>query len=133
MVKNDHGIRLACGLLLIIYGMHYLGDNIASGYDQKVAAIAARAWEYVLRGFGGAAVLCAIGLLARSIVVWPVCLWGMAEDAERGICRLAHPMSQKPPETGIFTGLCGAPMYWIGLLAAAVIAVICLDKFRGQK
>ena len=118
---------------MIIYAMHFMGDNIASSYDPKVAAAAARAWEYVLRGFGGAAVLLLIGIVARSAVVWPAVLWGVAEDAQRGVCRLAHPMIQKPPETDVFSGLCGAPMYWLGIVSAAVIAVIFLDKFRGQK
>lgn len=125
-------MRLAAVLLLVVFGMHYLGDIIATGYVERAAA--ARAWEYVLRGAGGALVLLVVGLLVRRPVVWALCLWGAIEDGMRSGCRLAHPMNQRPPETDPFTGLCGDySLYRIGLIAAAVIAVFLLDRLRGKQ
>lgn len=118
---RNEGAGLAAALLVVIVTMHYLGDPIASGYGDKAAA-AARAWEYVLRGLGGAAVLLLCGLLARRPLVWPLVLWGMAEDLQRAGCRLAHPMTAPPPTTDLFAGLCGDGPYRLGVIAAALAA-----------
>jgi len=121
MARNE-GAGLAAALLVTIVVMHYLGDPIATGYAPGVKAAAAKAWEYVLRGFGGAAVLLLCGLLARRALVWPFVLWGMAEDLQRSGCRLAHPMTAPPPATELFAGLCGDGPYRLGVIAAALAA-----------
>jgi hypothetical protein len=124
-------MRLTAALLMIVFGMHYLGYIIATGYENQVAA--ARAWEYVLGGAGGALVLLAVGLLARRPVVWAVCLWGAIEDGMQSACRLAHPMNARPPTTETFSGLCGDPdWYRMGLIAAAVIAVFISSREKND-
>lgn len=129
-VKNE-GAGLAVALLLIIVVMHYAGDPIASSYGDKAPA-AAKAWDYVLRGLGGAAVLLLCGLLARRPLVWPFVLWGMVEDLERAGCRLAHPMTAPPPGSELFAGLCGDGPYRLGVIAAALAAARVAYLLAGE-
>jgi len=126
-------VRLAVVLLLMVYGVHYLNDPIASHYapDERIAA--AKAWEYILTNAGYCAVLAVCGLLARKPLAWPVIGWGMVEFGERSMCRLARPIGGDPPEVPLFSGLCGVELYWLGIIAAAVIAIAMLDKFTGGK
>jgi hypothetical protein len=117
-------------LLLVIAGMHYLDNPVASFYakDQQIAA--AKAWEYILTNAFVCVVLALLGSVARKPFVWPVVLWGVAENAQRSVCRLARPIGGDPPEVPLFSGLCGVDFYWLGIVAALILAVSMADKLR---
>lgn len=123
-------MRLAVTLLVIFFGMFYLPSIIATGYAEQTAA--AKAWQYILAGVGIFCCVGLLGLLARSAVVWPVVLWGMAEGAQQAACRLAKPIGGEPPSAPPFSGLCGTDFYWLGIFAALCIAVSLADKLRGK-
>jgi hypothetical protein len=124
-------MRLPVLLLLLVIGMHYLPDHIAAGYANKLAA--AKAWEYILGGAGGAALFLLVGLLARHPLAWPPVLWGAVEEGERAMCRLAKPIGGDVPVAELFSGLCGVEAYWLGVIAGGIIAVTMLDKLRVPK
>lgn len=123
-------MRLAAILLLTIFCMHYLPDILALNYADQTAA--GKAWQYVMRGFGGAVLMCLLGVLARNPVVWACAFWGMVESSEEAICRLAHPIGGEPPVAHQFSGLCGPDFYWLGIIAALILAVAILEKIRGR-
>ena len=117
----------------MVYGVHYLNDTIASHYapDERIAA--AKAWEYILTNAGFCVSMPLFGLLARKPLAWPVISWGTVEFGERAMCRLAKPIGGDPPVVDLFSGLCGVEFYWLGIIAAAVIAIAMLDKFTGER
>jgi len=114
-------LRLASILLVLIAGMFYLDNPIATFYANKIAA--AKAWEYILKGVGLSVLFSILGILARNPVVWMACLWGFVESLETSICRLSYPIGGDPPVVPLFHGLCGPNFYFLGLCTAAFIAV----------
>lgn len=125
-------MKLAVILLVTLFGMHYAPSIIASGYAPEQQIAAHKAWQYILTGVGVAVVLCVVGLLSRSALVWPPVVWGMVESGQQAVCRLAKPIGGVAPSAAPFDGLCGVDFWWAGLIAAAVIAVWYLDKIRGK-
>jgi len=120
-------VRLAIVLLLTVAVVHYLPDPLSTAYANQVAA--GKAWEYILTNAGDCVLLLVCGLLARKPVVWAVVGWGIFESSQRVGCRLARPIADGAPVVDLFSGLCGQPMYTIGLWA-----LICLALYvRGQK
>lgn len=118
-------MRLAAVLLMLIAFTHYGYEPLASLYADRGQA--ARAIFYALRGFEGAALFCIVGLLARRNVVLVVCLWGAFEESQTTVCRLARGIDNSPGYEA-FVGLCGQPMYTLGLWA-----LVCLALYlRGQ-
>lgn len=118
-------MRLPVILLVLIAFTHYGYEILASAYQDQGAA--ARAIFYALRGVEGTALFVVVGLLARRPLVWLVCLWGAAEEAQTTTCRLARGIENVPGYES-FQGLCGSPWYTVGLMAAAGLAVHILDK-----
>lgn len=112
---------LAALLLLAITTTHY-------GYDVACAVLpgmahAAKGMFYVLRGFEGALLFAVVAYLRPA--VFPICLWGMLEEGQTAVCRLASgPLDKAPPATP-WSGLCGdvtgVPLYAIGIVAAAIL------------
>jgi len=123
-------VRLAAILLLTVFGIHYLNDNVASFYAYMQQVAAAKAWEYVFTNAGLCVVLACVGLLARKPLVTAICVWGIVESAERVVCRLDRPIGGQPPVVELYSGLCGVKFYWIGLIVAVCLAIEWLDKFR---
>jgi len=119
-------VRLAAILLALIALVHYSYDLWAMGYANQ--AQAARNIFYILRGVGGAVLFCIVGLLSRRTVVLAVCLFGAFEESQTAVCGLARGIDSLPGYEA-FVGLCGQPMYTIGLWA-----LVCLALYlRGQK
>lgn len=125
-------MRLAALLLAVVFGMNYTADNIAAMYGTDQIA-AAKAWDYIAQGLGSVAVFLCLGLLARKPMAWLVCLWGALESGQRSVCRLARPIGGEPPEVPLFSGLCGVDFYWLGILAALLLAVVMADKLRRRE
>ena len=122
-------MRLAALLLLVITGTHYFYDLLAPAYANPGQA--ARIIFYVARGLEGAVLFGLVWLLARGALLGVVCLWGFLEEAQTSVCQMANgfvTIDYKP-----FTGLCGAQMYWIGVIAAGWLAAEWLDKYRETK
>ena len=122
-------MRLAAALLFLIAIVHYAYDPLASAYTDK--ATAARGIFYVLRGVEGSALFILIGLLIRRPLVMAICLWGALEEAQTSVCGMAHGLVDKHPYEP-FVGLCGAEMYWLGVVIAACLAVMLLDRIGGK-
>lgn len=120
--------RLAAVLLLIVFGMNYTADSIATRYAAEAQIAATKAWDYIVQGAGSGLVFLCIGLIARKPLVWPVCLWGAFEAWQRSVCRLARPIGGEVPEVPLFSGLCGVDFYWLGIVAAVMLAAHMLDK-----
>jgi len=129
-VKKSSHHGLAAVLLVTLFCMHYTPSILALSYANQVAA--AKAWQYILGGAGAAVVLGCLGLLVRSVAVWPFVVWGIAEGLGQSVCRLAKPIGGDPPSAGLFDGLCGVHFYWLGILAALILAVSLADKLRGK-
>lgn len=123
-------MRLAAILIAVIAITHYGYDPLASLYKDEQAA--ARALFYILRGFEGAALFGIIGLLARRPLVLTICVWGAFEEAQTGVCRLARGI-ESLQSVEIFEGLCGRPMYTIGLMIAAALSVHYLDRRQNEQ
>jgi len=122
--------RLAALILALVASVHYGYKPLAEMYPDT--ARAARAWSYVLQAGEGATLYLLVAFLAcivaaatRSWALLPPlalgCIWGAAEDTQRVVCRVAYPMDKPPPLE--IADLCGASMYWIGLIAVACLAV----------
>jgi hypothetical protein len=136
-------VRLAAFLLLVVAGTHYLYRHLAVGYPDP--DVAARAWFYLLRGVGGslmyAMVALLAALLAASINDWRAypavamaCLWGLMEEAQTAICRLATGMGEYSPPApdGLCSLLTGLPMYSIGIASGAALAVYIAVRLGGR-
>ena len=120
-------MRLAAFLLLLVAGCHYGYDVLALNYADPVQA--GKAWFYILRGIEGAALFGIIAALDRHPLVFVVCLFGMVEESQTAICRVARPIAEAPAVEA-FTGLCGSPWFLAWLFAAAALAAWIIDKLR---
>lgn len=126
---------LAALLLLVVASTHYGYDLLAAGYSDTAAA--AKAWFYVLRGVAGVVLFAVIWALAyqrwgrAALIVALPCAWGLAEEGQTAICRLSRPIAEFPGHD-LFVGLCGSDLYWLGVVAAAVIGGLILDKREGS-
>jgi hypothetical protein len=109
---------------------HYGYDHLAALYPEPARVTGAI--FYVLRGLEGAALFAVVGILSRSWWVVASCLWGAVEEGQTAVCRLAAGIDVKQ-SVPLFNGLCGQEAYWMGIAAAAVIAIAMLDKFTGGK
>lgn len=112
-------MKLAALLLLMIAGTHYFYDIAAASHANP--AQAARIIFYIARGCEGALLFALVWLLARGALVGLLCLWGFLEEAQTSICQMAHgivTIAYTP-----FTGLCGLQLYWLGIVAASLLAV----------
>lgn len=114
-------MSLTIVLLLAVVVTHY-------GYDPMCALFpslehAARGIFYVLRGIEGTVLFVVIGYLRP--ILWPVCLWGAAEEAETSVCRLASGPLGNPPVATPWSGLCGdltqLPLYMLGIAYIAIL------------
>jgi hypothetical protein len=123
-------VRLAAIILCMVALTHYGYDPLASFYADHGRA--GRAIFYAMRGLEGAALFALAGILSRSSAVALACLWGAVEEGQTAVCRLAAGI-ETVPVVPAFSGLCGADAYWLGIVIAAVIAVMFLDKIRGKK
>lgn len=121
---------LAALILLVVAVTHYGHDLLATGYTSAPAA--SKAWFYILRGAAGVVLFAVIAALAyqrwgrKSLLILIPCVWGMAEEGQTAICRLSRPIAEAPSHE-LFSGLCGSDWYWLGVIAAAVIAGMILD------
>jgi len=120
-------MRLAAILLALIALVHYSYDILASGYADQ--AQAARNIFYILRGVGGAVLFGIVGILSRRTLVLAVCLFGVFEESQTAVCGLARGVDDVPGYSA-FVGLCGEPMYAVGLVIAIGLAAHLLDKIR---
>jgi len=123
-------VRLAAILLVLVASVHYGYEPLALYYEDQAGA--ARAIFYALRGIEGAALFLVVGLLARKPLVFAVCMWGAFEESQTAVCRLARGIGEVPKYEA-FEGLCGNPMYTIGLMIAAGLAIHLLDNNRKKK
>lgn len=125
-------MRLAVFLLLLVVGCHYTDSHLAKLYEHPEAA--SKAIFYILRGIEGSLLFVVIASIVRSRFVLLVCLFGVFEESQTAICRAAKPIDTKPA-VELFTGICGEPLYGIGLVAAGVIALAIeyeLGRRRGK-
>ncbi len=122
-------VRLAVFLLLAVTFTHYGYEVVAGLYEDRAAA--AQGAFYILRGMEGAFLYGLIGLLIRKPLVVAVCLWGAIEEAQTSVCGVAHGLVGKHPYQP-FVGLCGVEMYWLGVVVAACLAVVLLDRIGGK-
>jgi len=114
-------MNLAALLLLAIAVTHY-------GVDPLCAVVpgmehGAKGLFYVFRGVEGTVLFAIIWLLRPAL--WPVCIWGMLEESETAVCRLAAgPLGTAPPAVP-WSGLCGelthVPVYMLGIVYAALL------------
>ena len=111
--------RLATAMLCLVVMTHYTYTPLAAIYPDAQAA--ARAIFYVLRGIEGACLFFIIILLRPVPLVIMAAGWGVVEELETAVCRLAQPIAKIEPPP-LFEGLCGSPMYAIGAIALALIA-----------
>ena len=126
-VAHRTEVAYAICLLFLITVTHYAYDPLALLVYQDTSGAAARAIFYVLRGHEGFWLFLVVGVLARSAVLWPVCVFGMVEEAETALCRLGHPIASSAPYK-MFTGLCGTEAYAAGVAAAAVLAFVLIRR-----
>ena len=112
-------MRLAALLLFIVAATHYGYEPLALLYEDR--EFAARAIFYAARGLEGVALFGLVWILARGYLVGIVCAWGAIEEGQTAECRVASGIG-KPVEAAPFSGLCGSGMYWLGILAAALLA-----------
>lgn len=122
-------MRLAALLLFIVAATHYACEPLAFAFEDR--AFAARSLFYAARGLEGVALFGLIWILARGYLVGLVCAWGAIEEGQTAVCRMVAGIG-RPVEAPAFSGLCGVDMYWLGVIAAAVLAVVMLDKWRQQ-
>lgn len=126
-------MRVAALLFVLIGVTHYAPDLIGLQYMNPSGA--AKAWYYILRGFEGVALFALIGATTKSLSVGVVCLWGLLEEAQTSVCRLAKPIGEAPAHE-LFSGLCGEPFYKVSLTAAALIGLAIyyeIGRRRGPK
>lgn len=119
---------LASVLLVLVAMTHYGYDLLAQAFDDAEAA--ARALFYVLRGIEGFALFGVVWMLAPRrprpayIGLSLACAWGMLEEAQTSVCRLAQGI-QNVVSPGPFRGLCdvvtGLPIY---MLTAGLVLVV---------
>ena len=123
-------------LLLIVALTHIAPDLIGSLYPEANQVRAATAWHSVLRAVEATFLYLIVWLLIpwTPVVVRiagsVVCAWGAAESFMIAGCRLQFPMSQPPPKTTLYTGLCdvatGWPVYMVTI--GLVLAVSFIKK-----
>lgn len=113
-------MNLAAGLLLVVAITHY-------GYDPVCTLVpslgqSAKGVFYVLRGVEGVVLFSAIWFLRPAL--WAVCLWGISEEGETAVCRVAAGFPGVPVATA-WSGLCGdlthLPLYMLGIVFAAIL------------
>lgn len=132
-MKSDSRMRLTWFVMLIVLFTHYSYDPAAellfAGSGQ-----ASRALFYVWRGIAGVALFALVGALAWDRVhpllrecMAAGCLWGMVEEGETAVCRLARPIAERPA-VELFSGLCGPLWYQLGLAAACGLALSIVLK-----
>lgn len=126
-------------LLVLIVTTHYAPALLGSLYADPPAAT--RAWFYVLRGIEGCVLFAAVW--AREPYypahirygVALACTWGMFEEAETAVCRLAVGIERKA-EVPLFAGLCdavtGYPIYMLTLVGLMVVLAAIVGQ-RGAK
>ncbi len=122
-------MRLVVALFLCIVGTHYLGDILASGYENKLAA--SKSIFYVLRGFEGAFLFFVIAWLTKFAPIRrayrqmaiAVCAWGAFEECSTAVCRLALPLDVRAT-ANIYSGICGQSSYTVGLIVASCFAAM---------
>ncbi len=122
-------MRLSAILLALIALTHYGYEPIASLFGQQATQSSI---FYILRGYEGLALFAFIGILARRVDVAAVCVWGMVEEGQTAICRLAVGLTSQvsvPP----YTGVCGRGMYWIGIVAAALLALFVARELKNER
>lgn len=130
---------LASTLLLLVLFTHYGPELVASFYGDGQTQ-AAKAWFYIARGVEGTALFGLVWLMASGMRkryrasytgVSIACAWGMVEEAQTSICRLATPIASTPV-VGPFSGLCdavtGFPIYAATLFGALVIASLAQES-----
>ena len=113
-------MRLAIGLLVLIFCTHFGCDWIGSHYASPESAT--KAWFYILRGIEGTALFAVVACLQRSRSVISVCALGMFEEGMTAACRASLPISQVPGVSA-FSGLCGDGWYQFGLLMQGLVAL----------
>jgi hypothetical protein len=122
-------VRLAALLLAVIAIVNYGYDPLAQAYENP--ARAAKSLYYIFRGFEGAILFVLVGLLARSRLVWLVCLWGAFEEGQSGVCQLAiGVLNRRVYEP--FQGICGNGWYMGGIVIAAWLALLIHDNNKGK-
>ncbi len=125
-------MKLAIGLLALVFSVHFGCDWIGSRYASHEAAT--KAWFYILRGIEGVALFAAIACLQRSRAVIAVCALGMFEEGMTAACRASLPIAEVPGVSS-FSGLCGDDWYRFGLLMQGLVAlgiVYELGRSRGK-
>lgn len=121
-------MRLAIALLFLVSITHYGYSPLSLGHADP--QYTAQAWFYILRGLEGSCLFLVCGVLARNALVTAVCLWGFVEESQTAICRLASGVEARP-QVDLFSGLCGAEFYWLGIIAALALALTFADRLRG--
>lgn len=129
-------VRSSAWALILVATVH-LGYEPAAAWlfpDARVAA--GKAIFYILRGFEGVALWCAVLVLARgrSPALVVACVWGAVESAQTALCRLALPMGGAPPVAPAFGGICdvaaGFPV--AGVMAAVVLVALSIVQECGR-
>lgn len=117
---TEWAVNLFAILLLIVAITHY-------GYDPICTVVpflghSAKGVFYILRGFEGAILFAVIWYLRPAL--WAVCLWGLLEEGETAVCRIAAGFPGVPVATA-WSGLCGdltgLPLYMLGIVYAAIL------------
>lgn len=129
-------MRNSAWALLLVAVVH-LGYEPAAAWlfpDQRVAA--AKAIFYILRGFEGFALWCAVLWLAgtKSPALVVACVWGAIESAQTALCRLALPIGGQHPIAPAWGGICdvaaGFPV--AGVMAAVVLVALSIVQEVGR-
>lgn len=126
-------MRLTWVLVLLVLLTHYGHDPLAEVFYAG-SGQASRALFYVGRGCAGVVLFGLVWALGW-VLVHPLyrecfaaaCLWGVVEEGETAVCRLARPIAEHQA-VEIFSGLCGPLWYQLGLAAACGLALSIVLK-----
>lgn len=131
-------LRFGILLFAMVLLTHYGAAPLAELSPNPPGAV--RAWFYILRGFEGVflfgAILALLDVIHRAGVLripayarflcFGSCAWGMLEEGETAVCRLAIGVNDKTPSL-VWSGLCdsctGLPIYVATLCLVAWIIV----------
>ncbi len=120
-------LQAASALAFIVWATHYGTIILSLTYGNPIAA--QKALFYIAQAIKGCFLWLAIASLlpprAFSIPMWAVCAWGIFEDSQAAVCRMARDIDTVPV-VGPWAGLCEGnwTVYGlaVGLIACSAIA-----------
>lgn len=120
---------LAAGLLALVALVHYGLEPLSLLWSEPERVH--RALFYIGQGAKGCALFITIALLAprrlSSMPLYAVCAWGLLEDSQVAVCRLALGVENTPAPVqwaGLCSELTSLPLYVVGLLVGLICACV---------